>query len=78
MCFGNQLKYKYVMDYMCCFVEIYGLYLKFFFIWINEIIYDFINIVEFVDEEILNYFKWLKDSKRLNNVVLIFFSDYGF
>lgn len=77
MCFGNQLKHKYVMDYTRRFVETYGSHLKFSFTWINEITHDFINIVELADEEILDYFKWLKDSKRLDNAVLIFFSDHG-
>ncbi|XP_048757347.2 uncharacterized protein LOC125667748 [Ostrea edulis] len=77
MCFGNQLKHKYVMDYTLRFVETYGSHLKFAFTWINEITHDFINIVELADEDVLEHFRWLKESKRLENAVLIFFSDHG-
>ncbi|XP_062580483.1 uncharacterized protein LOC134242421 isoform X2 [Saccostrea cucullata] len=77
MCFGNQLKHKYVMDYTSRFIETYGSHLKFAWSWINEITHDFINIVELADKDVLEHFRWLKESRRLENAVLIFFGDHG-
>ncbi|XP_062612256.1 uncharacterized protein LOC134274032 [Saccostrea cucullata] len=77
LCFGNEKRYKILMNYYKRFIEKYGNTRKFAFSWINELAHDFFNMVELADEDILNLFKWLKESGKLENAVLLFFSDHG-
>lgn len=65
------------MNYYKKFIEIYGNVRKFVFLWINELVYDFFNMVELVDGDICDLFKWFKEFGKLDNVVFLFFSDYG-
>lgn len=77
LCFGNEKRYKILMNYYRRFAETYGNTRKFAFSWINELAHDFFNMVELADEDIRDLFKWLKESGRLENAVLLFFSDHG-
>jgi hypothetical protein len=77
LCFGNEKRYKILMNYFRRFIETYGNTRKFAFSWINELAHDFFNMVELADEDIRELFKWLKESGRLENAVVLFFSDHG-
>ena len=77
LCFGNEKRYKILMNYYKRFLETYKYTRKFAFSWINELAHDFFNMVELADEDIRDLFKWLKESGKLDNAVLLFFSDHG-
>lgn len=77
LCFGNEKRYKILMNYYKKFIETYGNTRKFAFSWINELAHDFFNMVELADGDIRDLFKWLKESGKLDNAALLFFSDHG-
>ncbi|CAG2201732.1 unnamed protein product [Mytilus edulis] len=55
----------------------YELKRKFAFAWTNEIGHDFLNMVGLADNDYLEFFKWMKESKKLDNAIMIFMSDHG-
>lgn len=77
LCFGNAYKYRYIIQYLKRFLESYERKRKFAFAWVNEISHDFLNMVGLADDDYVELLKWMKESKKLENSVLIFFSDHG-
>ena len=50
---------------------------KFFFGFSGELSHDDYNLIGTADIGLVNFFKYLKKSKILNNTALIFMSDHG-
>lgn len=77
MCFGNVYKYQLILQYFKRFLDNYEVKRKFAFAWTNEIGHDFLNMVGLADNDYLEFFKWMKESKKLDNAIMIFMSDHG-
>lgn len=77
LCFGNTYKYRYIIQYLKRFLESYEQKRKFAFAWVNEIGHDFLNMVGLADDDYVELLEWMKETKKLENSVLIFFSDHG-
>lgn len=77
MCFGNIYKYKLILQYYKRFLDNYEGKRKFAFAWTNEIGHDFLNMVGLADDDYLEFFKWIKNTNKLKNAVMIFMSDHG-
>ncbi|XP_056008094.1 uncharacterized protein LOC125667497 isoform X2 [Ostrea edulis] len=77
LCVGNTPKHKMMMNYYKQFIEMYGNKRKFALSWLNELTHQFDNLVQLADRDIMLFFKWLKESGRLANSILILMSDHG-
>ena len=77
LCFGNVLKYQLILQYYKRFLDNYHGKRKFAFAWTNEIGHDFLNMVGLADDDYLEFFKWMKNTNKLENAILIFMSDHG-
>lgn len=77
LCFGNTPKHKLVIEYFKNFIHSYGNKKKFGVSYLNEIGHDFINFYEHADKDTMEFFKWMKDTRKLDNAALIFYADHG-
>lgn len=77
MCFGNVYRFKILLQYYKRFIEAYDNKRKFGFLWINEIAHDFFNMVELADDDYFELIKWMKDTNKLDNAILIVMGDHG-
>ena len=77
LCYGNRFKHNIVISYLKRFIMSYKNKRRFAFSWVNELGHDYSNFLEVADEDIRDFFKWMKESKHLENSVLIYFSDHG-
>lgn len=77
LCIKNTPKHHFYMNYYKQFIEFYGNKRKFSLGWLNELTHEFDNIVQLADRDFMLFFKWMKDSGRLDNSLLIVMSDHG-
>jgi hypothetical protein len=77
LCVGNTPIHKRLMNYYKQFIEMYGNKRKFALSWLNELTHEYDNIVQLADRDFMLFFKWLKESGRLSNSILIVMSDHG-
>jgi hypothetical protein len=77
LCFGNTPKFKIIIDYYRQFIERYGDNLKFGLSWNNELCHDYLNNLQYGDEDIFQFVRWLHTTGLLNNSVFILLSDHG-
>ncbi|CAC5391970.1 unnamed protein product [Mytilus coruscus] len=77
MCFGNVYRFNVQLQYYKRFIEAYHRKRKFAYCWTNEIAHDFFNMVELADNDYFELLKWMKDTNKLDNAVLIVMSDHG-
>lgn len=77
MCFGNNYRFNVQLQYYKRFIEAYHRKRKFAYCWTNEIAHDFFNMVELADNDYFELLKWMKDTNKLDNAILIVMSDHG-
>ncbi|XP_063417031.1 uncharacterized protein LOC134699353 [Mytilus trossulus] len=77
LCFGNTPKHQLVIDYYKRFIESYGNKKKIAVSFLNEIGHDFLNFYEHGDRDTMKLFKWMKESKKLDNGVIVLYADHG-
>lgn len=77
LCVKNTPKHKFYMNYYKQFIEFYGRKRKFSLGWLNELTHEYDNLVQLADRDFMLFFKWMKDSGKLDNSVLIVMSDHG-
>jgi hypothetical protein len=77
LCFGNTPKHQLVIDYYKSFINSYGNKKKFGVSYLNEIGHDFLNFYQHVDRDTMEFFKWMKESNKLENAALILYADHG-
>lgn len=77
LCFGNTPKHKLIINYYKRFIEAYRNRRKFGLSFLIEIGHDFINFFEHADKDTMDFFKWMKETDKLENAVLILYADHG-
>lgn len=77
LCYKDRPKHVLHMEHYKQFISTYKHYAKFSFSWLTEISHEFMNFLELVDDDTMNFFKWLQEYGHLQNSVLIFMSDHG-
>ncbi|XP_061194117.1 uncharacterized protein LOC133202335 isoform X2 [Saccostrea echinata] len=77
LCVENIPKHMMLMNYYKQFIEFYGNKRKFALSWMNELTHQWDNLIQLADKDFMLFFKWLKDSGRLSNSILMFMSDHG-
>nr|XP_022339282.1 uncharacterized protein LOC111134497 isoform X3 [Crassostrea virginica]XP_022339283.1 uncharacterized protein LOC111134497 isoform X3 [Crassostrea virginica]XP_022339284.1 uncharacterized protein LOC111134497 isoform X3 [Crassostrea virginica] len=77
LCVKNTPKHHFYMNYYKQFIEFYGNKRKFALGWLNELTHEYDNLVQLADRDYMLFFKWLKESGRLDHSILILMSDHG-
>jgi len=77
LCYKDRPKHAVMIDYLKQFLTAYKNKRKFFFSFVAELCHEYPNFLSYGDEDILEFFKWLKSGGVLENAVLVFFSDHG-
>ena len=77
LCVKNTPKHHFYMNYYKQFITFYGNKRKFALGWLNELTHGYDNLVQLADRDYMLFFKWLKESGRLDHSILILMSDHG-
>ncbi|XP_021358590.1 uncharacterized protein LOC110453777 isoform X2 [Mizuhopecten yessoensis] len=77
MCYGNRPNHMLVVDYFKKFVHAYKGKRKFAFAWLNELAHNYVNFLEYGDNDFMELLKWLHMEGHMNKSVLVFYSDHG-
>ena len=77
LCVKNTPKHQFYMNYYKQFIEFYGNKRKFALGWLNELTHEYANLVQLADRDYMLFFKWLKESGKLDHSILILMSDHG-
>jgi hypothetical protein len=77
LCYKDKPKHVRHINHYKKFITTYKKYRKFAFSWLTKISHDFINFLELVDDDTMQFFKSLFEEGHLNNSVLVFMSDHG-
>lgn len=67
-----------IMEYLIKFVDEYKLKFYFVFIFLMLFIYDNLELVVELDEVVYKFFYDVYNLNVFNNIIVFFFSDYGF
>ncbi|XP_069104200.1 uncharacterized protein [Argopecten irradians] len=77
MCYGNRPNHMLIVDYFKKFIHAYKGKRRFAFAWLNELAHNYINFLEYGDDDFLELLRWLHEEGHLNRAVLILYSDHG-
>ena len=77
LCYGSRPKHQVLIDYYKKFLKSYQGLRKFSFSWLTEISHEYESFLELADEDIMQFFKWIKEENLHKNAVLFFMSDHG-
>lgn len=77
LCYKDKPKHVRHINHYKKFITTYKKYRKFAFSWLTEISHEFMNFLEHVDDDTMQFFKSLFEEGHLNNSVLVFMSDHG-
>ncbi|XP_060063839.1 uncharacterized protein LOC132544282 [Ylistrum balloti] len=77
LCYGNRPNHMLIVDHFKQFVHTYKGKRKFAFTWLNELAHNYVNFLEYGDNDFMEFVKWLHLEGHLNKTVLLFFSDHG-
>ncbi|XP_069104217.1 uncharacterized protein [Argopecten irradians] len=77
LCYGNRPNHMLIVDHFKQFVQAYKGKRKFAFSWLNELAHNYVNFLEYGDNDFMELVKWLHLEGHLNRTVLLFFSDHG-
>ncbi|OWF39263.1 uncharacterized protein LOC110465241 [Mizuhopecten yessoensis] len=77
LCYGNRPNHMLIVDYFKQFVHAYKGKRKFAFTWLNELAHNYVNFLEYGDNDFMEFIKWMHVEGHLDKTVLLFFSDHG-
>ncbi|XP_060071100.1 uncharacterized protein LOC132551013 [Ylistrum balloti] len=77
LCYGNRPNHMLVVDYLKKFLHIYKGKRKFAFAWLNELAHNYVNFLEYGDNDFMELLKWMHEEGHLNRSVLLLYSDHG-
>ncbi|KAL4235142.1 hypothetical protein ACF0H5_006780 [Mactra antiquata] len=76
-CLGNISKVVIQLNYLQQFIRSYKRMPSFSFTYFTDIAHENINDLNAVDDDLVSFFKWLKDDGHLDDTIVIFFADHG-
>lgn len=77
-CYGKRNFFDLQIDYLKGFLRKYRHKRKLAISWSNEVAHEDFSTLARGDDPLLDFLKWLKESKNIENTVLLTLSDHGF
>ena len=77
LCVGNTPKHKILIEYYKRFIEVYKNHRKFGMSFNTELGHDYINFYQLADKDSMEFLQWMYEKKKLENAILVFYSDHG-
>jgi hypothetical protein len=77
LCLGSISRHKNMLNWVRDFFQMYTDKPKFSFIFHSEASHNYNNPLSLLDDDLLEFLKYLKTSGTMDNTVLLFMSDHG-
>jgi hypothetical protein len=77
LCVDNTPKHKILIEYYKRFIEVYKNHRKFGMSFNTELGHDYINFYQLADKDSMEFLRWMYEKKKLENAILVFYSDHG-